>query len=60
VKFPADLDMNEFCAPELQEKLRPARELLHTQLQAKQEVKVRESLYLRIIIIQENRKSEKL
>ncbi|KAJ1658006.1 deubiquitinating enzyme [Dispira simplex] len=28
VKFPMSLDMTEFCAPELQEKLRPAKEYL--------------------------------
>ena len=42
VKFPLDLDVNEFCAASLQEKMKPARDLLQNQLREKQEQKKRQ------------------
>lgn len=37
VKFPFDLELDEFCTPELVQKMRPAKDLLKKQLEAKEE-----------------------
>ena len=35
-----DLDLDEFCTPELQKKMKPAKDLLRKQLAAKEEAEV--------------------